>query len=937
MFFQDNVFGRLRVGLRYKVMFLRAWLLLVCMAVSPIAGTPHSFAFPQQTSASFAQAVEAFQQGHYAEAENAARALVRQDTRDARALGLLGVILDAQKKYEEAEPFYLQALRLAPHSASLHNNLGNHYLAQGSVARARAQFLKVVEIDPGHPNANLQLAEMSIKAKDGNSALEYLSHLPESALAGPAPALLHAQALHLAGKTKEAEQALDRIAQQAGNDPRIAFSIGMVDAGWNRYAEAEEAFGQALKADPANFDIQYNLGLAALNARDFGRALDMFQAAYRQKPDDPDVLLDLARAYSGAGHDDQAIILLVKAMKLAPKRPDILLAAAQTSERLGFYVDAGNALEKYHRLKPGDDVAWRELGYVLIQTAKLDEGERILSAYVSRHPKDAQGLYELGIAESVRDKGKALAHLNAALALDPSLNGARYARAVLVAQQGKYQESIIDLRKILETEPRNTNALYSLGDDLLMVNRPAEAVKVLAQGAELAPQDPKILQRYSRALLRAGNPAEAQAIMQRFQAIRPTDAGPRPNAGLFDYLSLTPQQQRERYMGNLRRNIELNPQDLTSLTLLAKALLMEGKTAEAIEDYKKIQPLTSDPKVLAGCGRELLDAGQYGPARDFLAAAMKQAASSGEASVEDLRLDLSVAIFHGEGAADALAELDKTPASFRHGDYYLLRAQILDSMGKDSAAAADLNRGISASPTRANLYFEAALFLIKHAEYQQTIRLLDLAKRAVPGDPGLMLVEAITYEILQRFNESQKLLAEIQSRWPEWSQPYLIDGIILQNHFKQNEAKQKLETAIALGASDPRAYFYLASACLDSNPQDFPGANKAIEKGLEIAPDNAELQWQAGKIDLAEKRYGEAVDHLQAAVRLDSSLVAAHETLRATYLAMGEKDKSMAESKEIVRLKQLDAAKGTSQGPPAISAPLFTVRLPPSREAATDP
>ena len=931
-----SVSGRRQVGLRYTVMVFRSCLLLACIALSPITGASWPFAFPQQTSGSFGQAVEAFQQGRYSEAETAVRTLVRNDPRDARALGLLGVVLDAERKYSEAESVYLQALRLAPDSAALHNNLGNHYLAQGEAARARAQFLKVVGIDPGHPNANLQLAEMSVKAKDGNSALAYLSHLPTSALAQPAPALLHAQALYLAGKKEEAEQALDQIAQQAGNDPRTAFSVGMVDAGWKRYAEAEQAFGQALKADPANFDVQYNLGLAALNAKDYSRALVALEAAQRQKPSDPDALLSLARAYSATERDDQAIVLLVQAMKEAPGRADILMTAAQTSERLGFYVDAAGALEKYVKLKPGDEVARRELGYVLIRTARLDDGVRILSAYVARHPKDAQGLYELGIAVSVRDKQKALAHLDAALAINPSLTGARYARAVLMAQHGKYEESISELRKILEAEPRNTNALYSLGDDLLTINRPAEAVKLLARAAELSPDDPKILLRYSRALLRAGNTIEAQAVMQRFQAIKPTDAGPRPNAGLFDYLSLTPQEQRERYMSNLKHNLELNPNDVKSLRQLAKALLMEGKSGEAIEDYKKIQSLSSDTKVLAGCCRDLLDAGQYELAREFLTSAMKQAFSSDEASVEDLRLDLSFAMFHGEGAAVALAELDKTPPLFRHGDYYLIRAQILDSMGKENEAAADLNRGITASPTRANLYFQAALFLIKHGEYQQTVRLLDLAKRAVPDNPGLMLIQAITYELLQRFDQSQKLMAEVQSRWPEWSQPYLIDGIILQNHFKQKEAKQKLETAIALGANDPKAYFYLAAACLDSNPQDFQGANQAIGKGLETAPENAELHWMAGKIDLAEKRYAEAVEHLQRAVRVDPSLVAAHETLRAAYLAMGEKEKSVAESKEIVRLKQSETAKGSNQAPPAISAPLFTVRLPGSRDAATD-
>lgn len=918
-------------------MFLRTCLLFACIAISSLAGASRAFALPQQSSSSLEQAVQAFRQGRYAEAETTVRALAREDPSDARLMGLLAIILDAQKKYQEAEPVYLRALRLAPDSVSLHNNLGNHYLDQGDVARARAQYLKVVALDPGHPNANLQLAEMSIKAKDGNAAMKYLSHLPQSAFAQPAPALLRAQALHLAGKTKVAEEALDRIAQQAGSDPRTSFSAGMVDASWKRYSQAEQAFGQALKADPSNFDIQYNLGLAALNARDFPRALEMLQAAYGQKPDDPDVLLNFARAYSGAGRDDQAVILLARAMKDAPERSDILLAAAQTADRMGFYGDAASALEKYLKLKPDDGVARRELGFALVHTASLDEGERILDAYVAKHPKDPQGLYELGIAESVRSRSKALARLNAALAMDPSLNGARYARAVLNAQIQQYQASIDDLRIVIKYEPHNTDALYQLGDDLLLLNRPAEAVGAFAKAAALAPQDPKILLRYSRALMRAGNQAEAQAVLKRFQALKRDQTVPRSKSGLFAYLSLSPQEQRERYLAGLKRNVEINPHDMTSQVGLAKELMAEGKTAEAIDQYKKIQTLTSDTKTLARCGRDLLDAGQYGLAREFLAAAMKQAGPSGGAAAEDLRLDLTVAIFNGDGAPAALAELDQTPASFRRGDYYLLRAQILDSMGKEAEAAADLNRGISASPTRANLYFQAALFLIKHGEYQQTIRLIDLSKRAAPDDPELMLVQAITYELLQRFKESQKVLAEIQSRWPEWGEPYLVDGIILQNQFKQKEAKQKLQTAIALGANDPKAYFYLASACLDEDPQDLKGAAQAAGKGLEIAPHDAKMQWLAGKVSLAEKNYVKAIDYLQAAARLDPGLVEAHETLRAAYLAMGERDKSVAESKEIVRLKQTAAARKPEQGVPAISAPLFTVQTPAGRDVGTDP
>jgi tetratricopeptide (TPR) repeat protein len=74
----------------------------------------------------------------------------------------MGVILDAQKRFAEAETFYRRALALDPNSASLYSNLGNHYLKQGQSEKARAAYLRVVAFDPADRNANSQLAQISV-------------------------------------------------------------------------------------------------------------------------------------------------------------------------------------------------------------------------------------------------------------------------------------------------------------------------------------------------------------------------------------------------------------------------------------------------------------------------------------------------------------------------------------------------------------------------------------------------------------------------------------------------------------------------------------------------------------------------------------------------------------------------------------------------------
>ncbi|MCJ7502723.1 MAG: tetratricopeptide repeat protein, partial [Acidobacteriia bacterium] len=446
----------------------------------------------------YEQVAAAFQQGKLAEAEQMLGTALKTHPREARGLGLMGVILDAQRRYGEAESYYQRALKLTPSSASLLNNLGNHYLAQGNLEQARAAYLRVVALEPGHPNANLHLAQMSVAAKRGQAALRYLNRLPSRGQAAMPAQLLRAQALYLSGQQPAATDLLAQVEKQAPADPQVAFSIGLIFVDWKRYEEAERAFVRALKAAPADFDILYNLGLAAARAGHHDRAIEVFQTALRQRPGDPDCLYNLGSVYAAKGQNDQAVILLLQAHNAAPDRTDILFALAHTSEEMGFYADAASAIDKYLKLKPNDDIARRERGFCYARGAKLDLALQDLRWYAQKYPKDPRGLYELAIAETLRERDQALVHLSQALELDPNMTAARYARAMLYYQKSQFPESIADLKLLLQAEPNNSQALDALGQYYMRLNQPEEALKALARAVELVPKDAKILTHYSR-------------------------------------------------------------------------------------------------------------------------------------------------------------------------------------------------------------------------------------------------------------------------------------------------------------------------------------------------------------------------------------------------------------------------------------------------------
>ena len=206
------------------------------------------------------------------------------------------------------------------------------------------------------------------------------------------------------------------------------------------------------------------------------------------------------------------------------------------------------------------------------------------------------------------------------------------------------------------------------------------------------------------------------------------------------------------------------------------------------------------------------------------------------------KLDLAIAVFHSVSPAAGLAQLDEMPADQRAGDYFILRAQILDSMGKTAEAVDSLNRGIRAAPRRADMYFEAAAFLIQHGQFKQSAALLEDATRLIPDAPNLWLARAIALELPMahgrshadevRSEEAMKVLAQIESRWPAWDLPYLVNGMILQDGLKSREAKQMLDLAIALGCREADAYYYEALAITNTTPVNLPEAQKAISQAV---------------------------------------------------------------------------------------------------------
>jgi tetratricopeptide (TPR) repeat protein len=850
----------------------------------------------------FEEAANAFEKGDVASAEAILADILRRQPNDGPALGLEAVILDTEKKYSAADAFYRRALRINSHSASLLNNFGNHQLATGDAIAARKTFLNVIAIRPDHPNANLQLAAIAADQKNGTESLHYLDRFGPSQPSTPQLVLLRMRALYLCKRDAQADKLLLQLSNSAPHDSHLTFSAGLALASVARYEQAEDFFSRTLEVEPGNFDVLYNLGLAAFHAGHRPRAHDVLQAALAERPEDVDTLYNLAVLNIDLKRSADAIPLLGQAARLDPARRDVQLTLAQTLSALGYYADAASAYENYLKLVPADDTAQREHAFMLAVSGRPDLGQPKLKAFVRLHTRDATARYEVAVAESSSDPADAAMQLEKALALQPDFSPARFARGALRCRLGESAAALQDLEFAAAQYPENALVLDRLGQTYIALNRYTDAERVLRKAAEVAPRNATVLLHLSHAYSGEGRKDEAHTAMERFRALGPALAEHVPPAGMADLLSLPPEQLYAQYRTEVESRFKKEPQNPEVSVRYLKLLADEGKTKESAEVASQLLALHPPALLAADAAHALLDAGQYVEAKCLLHYAVISTPTA------EVQLDLAMALFHTDGVQPAMAQLDRIPEKQRSGDYYLARAQILNAEGKPDDALAALQHALSAAPTRADLYEEAARFLVRSHRPADAVHLLDEAERLLPDNREIRLLQAALLAFEQRTGDAERVLKQIENQWPEWPATYVTYGILLEGQKRAEAAKAQLETGLALGASGPQVYFYLAKSTLNATPDRLDDAAGEIGKAMAMEPPDTSLQAMiqtlAGRIAYEKQDYDGAVRHLREAIRLRPSNLQARYTLAQAYRSLGQPEAAASEAEQAERLQE---------------------------------
>ena len=329
---------------------------------------------------SLSAAVRLHQAGRLREAEQEYRRALGQNPRHSEALRLLGLLLCQAGKADEGMRLLRKAVKAAKRNPNVHLSLAEVLTGQGNFRDAIASYRKAVGLDPDNP---LAWGGLAFALLNSGRIKDAIKDFRKALSLDPGHADLHVglgnalrQFGDLAGAMEAYGQAVvlrPDYAEVYTNLGNVAIELGYLDqaVGHHRraaelkpdlaqayhnlgstygiardYEKAAEAFGEARKRDPDNFDTLVALGGALKELGRLKESLECLRRAHALRPGDPSCTTQMVLILRQTEGADADLNHIADAVVETPRRADAFAALASSLETMNSLEDAGRAAQK---------------------------------------------------------------------------------------------------------------------------------------------------------------------------------------------------------------------------------------------------------------------------------------------------------------------------------------------------------------------------------------------------------------------------------------------------------------------------------------------------------------------------------------------------------------------------------------------------------------
>lgn len=385
--------------------------------------------------------------GRMADAQATLNQALHRNPQDIDALLQRGIIHLWSSEFAAAQGDMAEVLHFQPNSAQAHYVLSKVYEAQGALRSERQELAEALRTDPAFLQARIELSQSLIATGQPLAALDLMNRTPEPDKDGLPALIARNWALVATGDSAQLRAGVER-ALSMGKTPEVLLQSAILDFSRKDYNGARASLTEVLARNPSDL-----------------RALDLLTRSYVLE-NHPDLAIRKLQEYAAAHPRSAAVQYLWGQWMFTRgdrRQARTAFTAAVAVDRL--YVPAVLGLARLDA-----------------DEKKFGDARSLLSALIAERPDTPALLLLADIENTSGDRGSALTHYKAALAIDP--------------------DNLMALN----------NYAYLLAD---FANQPDNALSYAQRARQLAPDNPAIQDTLGWVLYRKGLYAAALPCFQK--------------------------------------------------------------------------------------------------------------------------------------------------------------------------------------------------------------------------------------------------------------------------------------------------------------------------------------------------------------------------------------------------------------------------------------
>jgi tetratricopeptide (TPR) repeat protein len=731
---------------------------------------------------------------------------------------------------------FRNAARLDGNHAPTRYELGRLQEAEGDLRGALGNYRLAAELDSSLVDANLRAAQILLLA---NQLEDAAGHIDAALAVDPTNhdgLVLRAQALRSGGDVAGSREIVDAVLaedpdHQAAN---LVIVADLVDGG--EVAAALARLGVMIEKDPDSLSLEI-LRLQLL-ARDTDRAplLAALRTAVDRFPDQTELRQSLAQELLSSGDATGAEDVLREIADRADSHEPAMRLVSFIASTRG--IDAARAeLDQRRAAAPADSESARVFEMALaeldLRGGDTEAGRARLRALIdAESTPGAANAARVMLARSMVATGEieaAAAVIDQALSLDEGFIDALKLRAEIEISEERLEQAIATLRRALDVAPDDVGVIVLEARAHQRLGNAGIAGERLGRATRLSNFDPQIVRLYVRHLMDANQLTAAAGILEEASRRDPN------NVAILTALAdvrvrLQDWAGVEEIVGRLRG---LEGGDAAARQIDAVRLFGEGRSDESIS---MLEALVEE------------QVGGVGAVSRLIAAWV----SAGEIDRAETYLD------------DQLAENPDQPM------LSLMRAELHLIRGDAAAARAAVERVVAERPDVGAGHEALTRLLIATGDIDGAVTAARTGVERAPSSGGLRLMLAGLLERVGDWDGAIEQYAALYRAAP--------DSVVLANNYASLLAEHRADDpeSMALAAR-------IAERLRDSTQPEFldtygwirflsgdiNAALRALTPAAEGLPDNALVQYHAGRAFAAAGQESEARELLEAALSID--------------------------------------------------------------------